>query len=459
MPWLCWCVVAGVIAIGVPAPAPAQTSPSALPDSLLVGLSDSARATIVAYAAASDSTARLNDAWRLAVDSTAGAALIALIPREPNAWVRSTMVRRLAGRFGVQARYYPPARAMLKTLLATDPDSTVVAEALYQLTKLEGTELRSIVDQRIGGANVWAQGAPVPSWLQTVQERAIALNNGWVTPLFLRTPPPVFAAAPAGKPVRVLAFGDWGTGLANQRTAADAMRRYHVRHRFTFGITLGDNFYTFGLPSPTHVRWQTQYEALYSPMGIKLYASLGNHDQYDGDSPAAEMVRSYLSPTWRMPAAYYTFTAGPAQFFAIDGNDLSVRQLAWLKAALEQSTARWKVVYGHFPIDVAADVGPAYTAEMREKLLPILLGRADVYLAGHHHSTQHLKPIDGVNLFIAGSGGTTGYPSDSTKPNALFARTIPGFTVLEINQRTFTVRFINDQNEEMYVAMLHKPAP
>src|SRR5262249_9732917 len=154
-----------------------------------------------------------------------------------------------------------------------------------------------------------------------------------------------------------------------------------------FGLTLGDNFYSEGLPSPTHERWKTQYEDMYSAMHIKMYGSLGNHDQYDGDSPAAEITRSAISPTWRMPAAYYTYVAGPVQFFAIDGNDLSVRQLQWLKTELERSKASWKVVYGHFPIDVAAvGLNPAYTAEMREKLLPILKGRADVYMCGHHHS-------------------------------------------------------------------------
>jgi len=256
----------------------------------------------------------------------------------------------------------------------------------------------------------------------------------------------------------VLFRSDWGTGLPNQVNVAAAMRHYHARHRFTFGITLGDNFYPAGLTSPTDPRWTTQYEALYSSMGIRIYACLGNHDQADGDSPAAQIVRTYISPTWRMPAAYYTFTAGSAQFFATDGNDFSVQQLAWLQAALERSTARWKIVYGHFPVDVAADLPGGFTADARAKLLPILRGRADLYLAGHHHSTQHLKSIDGVNLFIAGSGGTNGYPSDSTKPNALFARTIPGFTVLEVSLDSLTVRFINDKGTEMYRTTLHKPA-
>lgn len=408
---------------------------------------------MTAYLAAPDSATRLAQLHNLAADSTASTALVALVPHEPSAYARWAILGNLGSRFRPWLTS-AVAEGMLRALIATDPDSAVVAEAVHRFAMLQSAEIRALVDRRIGGST---QGAPVPQWLGAVQERAIALANGWMVPLFMRSPPPVFAAAPKrAEAIRVLAFGDWGTGFANQINVAAAMRRYHARHRFTLGITLGDNFYPAGLASPADRRWATQYEALYSPMGIRIYPSLGNHDQFDGDSPAAEMVRTYLSPTWRMPAAYYTFRAGPAQFFATDGNDFSVQQLAWLKAALEQSTARWKVVYGHFPIDVAADLPAGFTADAREKLLPILRGRADVYLAGHHHSTQHLKPIDGVNLFIAGSGGTNGYPSDSTKPNALFARTIPGFTVLEVSADRFTVRFIDAKGEEMYSTTLHK---
>ncbi len=424
------------------------------------GLSDSARVVVTAYRAAPDSVLRLRAVQRM--DSTALPVLLTLIPGEPSAWLRALMVRNVGWRFAGQLDQTAAMRTTLKAVLATDPDSTVVAAALENLMKVNGAELRALVDQRIGPANLYGDGAPVPAWLQVAQERAIAVNRGWVLPLFLRTPPPLFAAAPAKAPIRVLAFGDWGTGLPQQLAVAAAARAYHQHHPFSFAITLGDNFYTEGLPSPTHERWQTQYETLYSPMGIPFYPSLGNHDVVDGDSPAAEIIRSYVSPTWRLPAEYYTFTAGAVQFFALNTNDLSARQLTWLKAALEQSSARWKVVYGHFPVDIATatPINPGYAAyDMRRKLLPMLRGRADVYISGHHHSTQHLKPVDGVNLFIAGSGGTAGYASDSTAPNALFARTTPGFTVLEADAQSLTVRFLNDHHEEMYHTTLHKPAP
>jgi hypothetical protein len=104
---------------------------------------------------------------------------------------------------------------------------------------------------------------------------------------------------------------------------------------------------------------------LYDPLGIKFYATLGNHDWGFADSPAAEILYTWKSPSWRMPAPYYTFTAGPMQFFAMDTNEVSEAQLLWLKDELAKSRARWKLVYGHHPIYSAGahEDNPAQTGD------------------------------------------------------------------------------------------------
>ena len=68
-------------------------------------------------------------------------------------------------------------------------------------------------------------------------------------------------------------------------------------------------FVTSGLSSPLHRRWQSQWEDLYTPLGIEFYAILGNHDTRDSASPYAQVLRTKRSASWRMPAAYYTFSA------------------------------------------------------------------------------------------------------------------------------------------------------
>ena len=131
---------------------------------------------------------------------------------------------------------------------------------------------------------------------------------------------------PADAPVRVLAFGDFGNGSPEQKARGVDHRRLPCRQRFDLAVTLGDNFYSVGMESPSDPRWRTWFEDLYAPLGITFYPALGNHDWGHPDSPAAEVLYSGKTPTWRMPAAYYTFTAGPVQFFAIDTQSVAVAQ-------------------------------------------------------------------------------------------------------------------------------------
>ena len=59
------------------------------------------------------------------------------------------------------------------------------------------------------------------------QERLANLARGARLPAFMLSPPPVFPVKPAGQPVRVLAFGDFGQGTEEQKKTAAAMLADH----------------------------------------------------------------------------------------------------------------------------------------------------------------------------------------------------------------------------------------
>jgi hypothetical protein len=220
------------------------------------------------------------------------------------------------------------------------------------------------------------------------------------------------------------------------------MRAYHASTPFAFGITTGDNFYPTSFPSPTDASWKTSWEDQYAGLGIPFYISLGNHDWAEPAGPMAEYIYGLTSKSWRLPAFYYTYTAGPAQFFAINTNALTERQLTWLRAALARSTAKWKIVYGHFPVYEQTD----YTVErQRQLLLPILKQYGvDMYLAGHHHSIQHWQ-MDGIDYVVTGAGGASMYSlGDTTRANPArrFVASRPGFADVEVADDSLTVRFV-----------------
>ena len=137
-------------------------------------------------------------------------------------------------------------------------------------------------------------------------------------PAFMRTPPPLFTVKPADTAVRVLAFGDFGNGSPEQKALAGTIAAYHRDSPFDLAVTLGDNFYSVGMLSPSDPRWQTWFEELYGSLGITFYPALGNHDWGHPDSPASEMLYSARRRRGRCPRRTTHSPPAPVQFFALD---------------------------------------------------------------------------------------------------------------------------------------------
>jgi hypothetical protein len=160
-----------------------------------------------------------------------------------------------------------------------------------------------------------------------------------------------------------------------------------------------------------------------------------------------------------MPATHYTFTAGPVQFFAIDTIEMSDsvlpnKELAWLDVEIAKSHARWKVVYGHYQI-YSATRGDE--RNLIDRLLPLLRNRVDVYLCGHDHNLQELKPEDGVHFFVSGGGGAGVYPF--RQPNYIhsqFKQEQYGLTVLDADQDHILLRFVDLNGKEIYSSTIRK---
>ena len=268
----------------------------------------------------------------------------------------------------------------------------------------------------------------------------------------LQVAPPLFSLKPRGQPIRVLAFGDFGDGGKGQREVASAMLQYHRQRPFDFAITLGDNFYNKGMRGVDDPRWKTWWDQLYDPLGIQFYATLGNHDYGFPQSPEAEVLYSKKSPSWRMPATRYTYTAGWVQFFATDSQKMTPDQLEWLQKELASSTARWKVVYGHHTIYSHGYHGN--TPELIRELLPLIKDRVDIYLSGHDHDMQHLRPEGNLHFFVSGSGGKLRRIRPG--PRSLFAMSARGFAVLEANAESVKMTFVSTTLQPLYEYTLKK---
>ncbi|SRR5579883_53153 len=271
---------------------------------------------------------------------------------------------------------------------------------------------------------------------------------------------------PADRPVHAVAFGDYGTGSRNQSDVAHAIGRRAGQQPFDLGLTMGDNFYRCGVRSVTDAKWRTRWEDLYTPLGIPFYSSLGNHDYghppvicpSERGSPDAEVAYSKISKSWHMPARYYSFTAGPALFIAIDTEGWSGKQLDWIRETLrkyaDDPAVKWRIVYGHHPIYTSGvHLNERRISVLREALLPVLKdGKVDVYLCGHDHDMEHLR-ADGMEFYICGGGGAQLRKFHNRKPISVFQAVKFGFLDLRIDQHTLSVQFFDSRLEPLETPM------
>ena len=222
-------------------------------------------------------------------------------------------------------------------------------------------------------------------------------------------------------------------------------------------MTLGDNFYSVGMESPSDPRWRTWFEDLYAPLGITFFPALGNHDWGHPDSPAAEVLYSGKTATWRMPAAYYTFTAGPVQFFAIDTQSVALaqQQREWLDREIGRSQARWKIVYGHHPI--YSDGNYEDRPDLIETLLPILANRVDVSSPDTITICRRSCP----SAACASTSPAAAVPASTTStpgPRSLFASRSNGFAVVDADAERLSVKLVDNGGAVVYEHVLTKRA-
>lgn len=366
--------------------------------------------------------------------------LLELGDADPDPAVRRVVVESLGG---LPA---PSVQEFLERHAESDPDAAVSLAALERLRERQARQLTATFHKRLALAHQQQDQSSL-RLLVAEDQRWVSSSRGAILPAFLQVAPPVFTVIPPGRQVRFAAFGDFGVSGPNQNSVAGALSGYHRLHPFDFGLTLGDNFYFEGITSPFDSRWHSGWEQIYGPLHIPFFASLGNHDWGSPDSPAAEISYATRSTSWHMPALYYSFIAGPVQFFALATDALSETQLQWLDEELGRSRSRWKIVYGHEPIYSHGKYGD--TPGFAKILMPVLKNRATVFLAGHEHDLQYLQPEDGVHFVIAGGGGASVRPVNPG-PRTLFAQSSFGFVVFECTEYTLKLSFVDTHEQTLY---------
>ena len=281
---------------------------------------------------------------------------------------------------------------------------------------------------------------------------------------------PLLHAAPRAPSLPFVIIGDWGReGAEKQREVGIQMGRSAEAIESRLVISLGDNFYEDGVTGVADPQWVQSFEDIYAAPSLQTRwdVILGNHD-YRGDVDA-QIDYSSRSARWHMPARAFTrretLTDGTtAEFFYIDTNpfitayrhsDVKIdgqdtdTQLKWLDGALGSSTAKWKIVIGHHPIQTVTG-GKRNTPELIARLDPLLRKhKVKIYINGHDHNFQYLDH-DGINYITNGAGSQVYEPGPAAPGQ--YAGGHHGFMTAELSANNFAFKFIDDSATELFAA-------
>jgi len=263
--------------------------------------------------------------------------------------------------------------------------------------------------------------------------------------------PPTLAPedTPVPQNVRFAVIGDYGSGREAEADVAALVNGWEP----DLIITTGDNNYPNGSSKTIDQNIGQFFHEFIAPyQGIfgegaqenRFFPSLGNHDW---QSPGAEPYLDYFT----LPGneRYYDFLWGPVHFFALDsdsrepdGVGRSSQQAAWLQSRLEESTSSWKIVFFHHAPYSSGLHGPVDWMQW-----PFAEWGADIVLSGHDHTYERISR-DGILYLVNGLGGKSKYSFfGAIDGSQVRYNDDYGAMLVEANQDTVLLQFINRQNE------------
>jgi len=275
-----------------------------------------------------------------------------------------------------------------------------------------------------------------------------------------------------------IVMGDWGrNGADHQKEVARQMDITATVYNTQFIISTGDNFYPSGVISEWDPLWRYSFEDIYTGFHLQWdwYPVLGNHDYKS--NPDAQIKYSKISRRWQMPARYYAkkfyINADTTQTVLvafIDTNPLiplfyknreygpnvrsqdSTKQKKWLEKTLSDPSPniKWKIVVGHHPMYSGGGRTETYdTKAIRYSLGPLFEKYGvDVYLSGHEHSLQYMRPSGKTHHFISGAA------SERTPARLIdisrFSASEYGFMLFSASGKQLNVQTIDHTGKAIY---------
>lgn len=265
----------------------------------------------------------------------------------------------------------------------------------------------------------------------------------------------------------ILCIGDWGDSNRDLN-----IQDYIQKNKTDEIYLLGDNFYPSGVESLEDNQWELKLKSLF-PTKVKKYACLGNHDYLGNVFSQIEKTFQSNNYNWNLPYFFYdiidkeysvhTFFLDTQLFSPqmttnlliscdIDNEKqqkyfglvyhLQKKQLEWFEEKLKNSSSKWKIVCGHYPI---FSNGPhIISKELQEKIKPLLKKyKVDFYCGGHEHNNQIIFKENTFFIISGGIFSTNSYKIERISEPTIFSSESQGFFSFQIEKNKIEIFFHN----------------
>ena len=258
-------------------------------------------------------------------------------------------------------------------------------------------------------------------------------------------------------------------GYYDQKPIAERMGELAENTDIEFVAAAGDVHHFEGVASVSDPLWMTNYELIYAhpELMIDWFPVLGNHE-YRGNTQAV-LDYGKVSRRWSMPGRYY------AKSFELDGGaSLKIifidttplidkyheeaeesyrdvaeqdmeRQIRWIDSTLQASDETWKVVIGHHPVYAQTPKDEIERQNMQQRIDPLLRKYGvDLYIGGHIHNFQHIKPAGSPVDYVVNSSGSLSREVSPVE-GTVFCSSEPGFSVVSASDKELKL-YMLDKN-------------
>ncbi len=265
--------------------------------------------------------------------------------------------------------------------------------------------------------------------------------------------------APEAEVLRLVAFGDSGTGSPEQLAVAKAVGAEAAPPDLL--MIVGDVNQIPDMTTAYEPRFFAPYRDLLP--AIPFYAAMGNHD-YEVEKGRALLDVFTLprnGPAGLVPETSYWMERAGALMIVHDTNQapatLRDHAAPW-HAQVARRSATFRLVFQHHTF-YGSGPNAASAAGARSVLAPLYTSTGvDVVFNGHDHLYERTRPINGVVYVTTGAGGATLYPRIETHAyTAAFFNDRHSYTHVEVRGRTLLLRQTDVNGKGVDALAITKP--